>query len=93
MTDQQTDHLEETILEIVRDDLLDAGPEFTRTTSLLDAGLDSLSLTQLLLAIEEETGIWIDESYLTRDHLQNVQTLVECVREVARETNETDALE
>lgn len=88
---ESTDNLEQTILRIVRDDILDTDEEFTTTTSLLESGLDSFSLTQLLLSIEEETGIWIDESHLTRDHLENVETLADCLREVSDgHTAETD---
>jgi acyl carrier protein len=88
---ESTESLEETVLHIVRDDILDTDGEFTTSTPLLESGLDSFSLTQLLLAIEEETGIWIDESHLTREHLENVETLTNCLREVSDEhTDETN---
>ncbi len=80
---ESTDNLEQTVLHIVRDDILETNEDFTTTTPLLESGLDSFSLTQLLLAIEEETGIWIDESHLTREHLENVETLTDCLREVS----------
>ncbi len=57
------------IFEILRDDLLDVGDEFTPRSDLVASGLDSLSLTQLLFAIEERTGVWVDESTLTEESL------------------------
>ena len=38
---------------------------FTPQSNLVDAGLDSLAVTQLLLSIEESTGVWVAESLLT----------------------------
>ena len=67
------------VFEILRDDLLSVGPEFTRRSNLVDAGLDSLAVTQLLLAIEESTGVWIDESLLTEETLASAETLADCV--------------
>ena len=49
------------IFETLRDDLLSAGDDFTPESDLVDAGLDSLAATQLLLALEEHTGVWVDE--------------------------------
>ena len=61
--------LTERVYRILREDLLSVGDEFTPTSSLIDAGLDSLAVTQLLLAIEESTGVWVDESLLTEETL------------------------
>ena len=44
------------IHEILRNELLSVGDEFTPQSDLVAAGLDSLAVTQLLLAIEESTG-------------------------------------
>ncbi len=82
MPDDPSDNLEQTVLNAVRE-VLEPGDDFTASSSLLDTGLDSFSITQLLLEIEEETDIWLDESYLTRDHLQDVKSLTTCLREVA----------
>lgn len=67
------------IFEILRDELLDVGPEFTPRSDLVESGLDSLAVTQLLLALEEETGVWVDESLLTPEHLQSAETLAALV--------------
>ncbi len=66
---------------ILRDDLLSVGDEFTPQSDLVAAGLDSLAVTQLLLAIEESTGVWVDESLLTEKTLASAETLAACVHD------------
>ena len=72
------------IFDILRTQLLSVGNEFTERSSLVDAGLDSLAVTQLLLAIEEATGVWVDESLLTPENLANAESLAACVYELQR---------
>ncbi|HXC50643.1 MAG TPA: phosphopantetheine-binding protein [Candidatus Limnocylindrales bacterium] len=67
--------LEQKIFDIVREEILRVDESFTPETNLVEAGLDSLALTQLMLAIEESTGVWIDESLLTEETLANVISL------------------
>jgi acyl carrier protein len=69
------------IFEILRDELLDVGEDFTPQSNLVEAGLDSLAVTQLMLAIEESAGIWIDESLLTPDNLKSAESVAACVYE------------
>ena len=72
------------IFDILRTQLLSVGNEFTERSSLVDAGLDSLAVTQLLLAIEEATGVWVDESLLTPENLASAESLAACVCELQR---------
>ena len=72
------------IHRILRDELLSVGEEFTRTSNLVAAGLDSLAVTQLMLSIEEATGVWVDESLLTPENLETSESLAACVHEQAR---------
>ncbi len=67
------------VYEILRDDILDAGDGFDSRSNLIDAGLDSLAVTQLMLAIEESTGVWIDESLLTPENLESAESLAALV--------------
>ena len=53
---------------MLRGELLSVGDEFTPDTNLVDAGLDSLAITQLLLSVEERTGVWVDEGSLTPEN-------------------------
>jgi acyl carrier protein len=75
------DRLAELIHRILRDDLLDVGIDFTPRSNLIEAGLDSLAVTQLMLSIEESTGVWVDESLLTPDNLESAESLAACVHE------------
>jgi acyl carrier protein len=72
------------IFDILRTQLLSVGSEFTERSSLVDAGLDSLAVTQLLLAIEEATGVWVDESLLTPENLASAESLAACVYALQR---------
>jgi acyl carrier protein len=69
------EEIENRIFDIVRQDILSVDDAFTKESNLIEAGLDSLALTQLMLAIEESTGVWVDESLLTEETLSNVRTL------------------
>jgi len=73
--------LVERVHAILRDDILAVGTEFSPCSNLVDAGLDSLAVTQLLLSIEESTGVWVDESLLTPENLRTSETLAELVFE------------
>ena len=73
------DDLTRRVFEILRDQLLDAGADFTPRSNLVAAGLDSLAVTQLLLAIEESTGVWVDESLLTPESLESAEALASLV--------------
>jgi acyl carrier protein len=67
--------LTQRVYEILRDDLLAVGEDFTPESDLVAAGLDSLAVTQLMLAIEESTGVWIDASLLTEEALTSSVSL------------------
>jgi acyl carrier protein len=73
------ERLTELIHRTLRDELLDAGADFTPRSDLVAAGLDSLAVTQLMLAIEEATGVWVDESLLTPENLETAESLAACV--------------
>lgn len=79
MNDSPTvEALQGLILEVLREELA-AGDELDAKSDLVEAGLTSLVAVQLLLAIEERTGIWVDESELTPENLESVETLARCV--------------
>lgn len=69
------------VFAILRDEVLSAGSDFSARSNLIDSGLDSLAVTQLMLSIEESTGIWVDESFLTPENLESAETLAALVHE------------
>jgi acyl carrier protein len=75
------DRLAELIHRILKDDLLEVSGDFTPASNLIEAGLDSLAVTQLMLSIEESTGVWVDESLLTPENLESSLSLAACVHE------------
>jgi len=81
MQEWTRDRLAELIHRILRDDLLQVSDAFTPSSNLIEAGLDSLAVTQLMLSIEESTGVWVDESLLTPENLASSETLAACVHE------------
>ena len=81
MSEWSLEKLTQLVFETLRDEILEVGAEFTSQSNLVEAGLDSLAVTQLLLAIEERTGVWVDEGLLTPETLESAETLAACVRE------------
>ncbi|MGE4608895.1 MAG: phosphopantetheine-binding protein [Myxococcota bacterium] len=67
------------LFEILRDEILGIGGDFLPDSNLIEAGLDSLGVTQLMLSIEEYTGVWIDESLLTPENLESAESLASLV--------------
>ncbi|MAE96051.1 MAG: hypothetical protein CL910_15450 [Deltaproteobacteria bacterium] len=81
MSEWTPEKLTARVFEILRDELLEVGGDFSPQSNLVDAGLDSLAVTQLMLSIEESTGVWVDESLLTPENLECAETLAACVHE------------
>ena len=81
MAGQTLDELTTRVFEILRDDILDGAATFTPRSNLVDSGLDSLAVTQLLLSIEESTGVWVDEGLLTPENLESAASLASLVYE------------
>jgi acyl carrier protein len=73
--------LVERVFAILRDEILTVGSEFSPRSNLVESGLDSLAVTQLLLSIEETTGVWVDEGLLTPENLSSSETLADLVYE------------
>jgi acyl carrier protein len=69
------------VFGILRDEILTVESDFSTRSNLIEAGLDSLAVTQLMLSIEELTGVWVDESLLTPENLESAETLAALVHE------------
>jgi acyl carrier protein len=79
MAEWTQEELARRVVEILRDGLLHVGNEFDVKSNLVEAGLDSMAVTQLMLAIEECTGVWVDESQLTPENLESAESLAACI--------------
>ena len=73
--------LTQRVYQILRDELLDVDGSFTARSNLVDAGLDSLAVTQLLLWVEETTGVWVYERRITPVNLESAESLATLVFE------------
>ncbi len=79
MAELSLEELQKQIYDVIRNELLTVDDDFSPQSNLIEAGLDSLAVTQLLLSIEERTGIWLDESELTPENLESTDSLARCV--------------
>ena len=81
MSEWSLEALVERVHAILRDEILSAAGDFSPRSNLVEAGLDSLAVTQLMLSIEESTGVWVDESLLTPENLSTSESLATLVYE------------
>lgn len=65
--------LEAELVTLISERLLETHPGFGVDSNLYDAGLDSMAIMQLLILIEEEYGVAIPESALTRQNFSTVR--------------------
>jgi acyl carrier protein len=54
---------------------------FTARTPLAEAGIDSLAMVRVLVAIEEKYGVWLEGEDLTPENLKTVESLAGRLRE------------
>ncbi len=67
--------IESDLLAFVRREVFATSVEATLDTDLIAAGFDSMSLVRLLVFVEQTYGMWIPESEITGESLQNLRTL------------------
>lgn len=67
--------LETTLASLIQERLLDLPTGFTAETNLYEAGLDSMNIMQLLLAIEDRFGILLPEADVSRKNFCNTANL------------------
>jgi acyl carrier protein len=67
--------IESDLLAFVRREVFAAQVNATLETDLVSAGFDSMSLVRLLVFVEQTYGLWIPESEITGDSLQNLRAL------------------
>lgn len=75
--------MEARLLEILRDQTIEPDAVADARTDLFEAGLDSMGIMQLVLAIEEAFGIVLEPTDLSRDHFQTVETIAALLKSKA----------
>ena len=73
------DHLDQQLVTLVSERLLETQPGFGADSNLYEAGLDSMALMQLLILVEEEYGVSIPESALTKQNFSTVRHLSQII--------------
>lgn len=66
------------LIAFIENDILDLGLKINKDTTFADAGLDSMSIIQLILFIERKFGIAIPDTHLLPENLLSVNTLAKC---------------
>jgi acyl carrier protein len=72
--------MENEILGILRDEILDTSDSINAESDLFAAGLDSMGIMQLILAIEDHFNTVIDPSELSRDNFANATRIAKLIR-------------
>ena len=67
--------MEDDLLELIRTDILDTHQALGPQSDLFAAGLDSMGIMQLLLAIEDRFGVAIDPADLSRDNFSTAEKI------------------
>jgi len=72
--------LEQQLVTLVSERLLETPPGFNEDSDLYESGLDSMAIMQLLILVEEEYGIALPESELTRQNFSTVRNVASLIR-------------
>lgn len=67
--------MEHQLLDLIRTEVLDTGEMLTPQSDLFAAGLDSMGIMQLLLAIEDRFGVVIDPADLSRANFSSTEKI------------------
>lgn len=71
--------LEPQLVVLLRERLLETPHPFDATTDLYNLGMDSMTIMQLLILIEEEYGVALPECGLTRQNFTTVRQLARLI--------------
>ncbi|MEM9238262.1 MAG: phosphopantetheine-binding protein [Verrucomicrobiota bacterium] len=72
--------MENELLGMLRNDLLDTDEHLGSESDLFGAGLDSMTIMQLILAIEDRFSTVIDPSELSRENFATVTRIAALIR-------------
>ncbi len=72
--------LEGQLIVLLRERVLETSAPMEADTNLYTLGMDSMAIMQLLILVEEEYGVSLPESSLTRDNFTTPRQLAHLVR-------------
>ena len=75
--------LEQQLVVMLRERLLETTAPLDAGTDLYTLGLDSMAIMQLLILVEEEYGVALPESALTRENFSTARQLAHLIRSQA----------
>ena len=73
--------MEQDLIELIQSDILDHPGPLTPHSDLFAAGLDSMGIMQLLLAIEDRFEVAIDPADLSRETFSTAEKIAALVAE------------
>jgi acyl carrier protein len=73
--------MENELTALIATEILDTDQALTPQSDLFAAGLDSMGIMQLLLAIEDRFGVAIDPADLSRDNFSTAEKIAALVAE------------
>ena len=76
----QQANLEQQLAALVSERLLETPSDFNEDSDLYESGLDSMAIMQLLILVEEEFGVALPESELTRQNFSTVRSIAGLIR-------------
>lgn len=72
--------MEDQLLKILGEEMLEPEEPLQKNSNLFEAGLDSMGIMQLLIAIEDSFEVSIDPVDLSRDNFKTVNSIAELIR-------------
>ena len=72
--------LESELIVLLRERVLETTAPLEADTDLYALGMDSMAIMQLLILVEEEYGVSLPESSLTRDNFTTARQLAHLIR-------------
>ncbi len=79
--------MENELTVLIATEILDTDQTLTPQSDLFAAGLDSMGIMQLLLAIEDRFGVAIDPADLSRDNFSTAEKIAALVAEKKEAAN------
>ncbi|MBA3494226.1 MAG: acyl carrier protein [Gammaproteobacteria bacterium] len=78
---EETTRIATRLLGHIRSDLLETDESFGLDSDLFAAGLDSMSIMQIILFIEEDLAVKLPDGMITRATFCTARQLAEAIRE------------